>query len=276
MSAILEPDAILTPIARLALPDGDAMTNRAQRDLDYIAALQIDSAETYDAAAEEAKAINKRIKELEDQKKALVAPFTAGLTAVRALFDGPVRLLDMAKTTLAGKMLDYRREQERIAKAEQARRDALIAQERAEREAAARKAAEESEAKQAEAMRLADAGDIASAEQAIVQAEAMAAQATAIATEAAVITAPRVAPAVAKVTGVSTAKTVDFEVSDKLALLEHIVHQARNSIAAGMDPLDLVDVNNKHLRALVRISGVNTRIPGVRVFEVESMRFARS
>jgi hypothetical protein len=72
---------------------------------------------------------------------------------------------------------------------------------------------------------------------------------------------------VPKVSGVSTRTTVDFEVADLLALVQHI----------GSHPelLQLLQVDSVKLRAYVKSLGMSTKLPGVRVFEKQTLASGR-
>jgi uncharacterized protein YhaN len=250
------------------------IVNRAQQSLDFIRALVVDSPEAYSEAASEALAINRKIHALDEQKAGLVRPFNEGLKRVRAMFDRPTDLLGQAKKILADKMLQYQRDEAAKRQAEQSRLDAIAAQQRAAAAEAARQAQAAADEAQAEARRLQEAGDAAAAQAAEDRSEAMAQQAQATLTESAVITAPVVSKTVVKVSGISSAKTIDFEVENKIRLLTFIVTQSEK-VVGGIDLTDLVTIDSKSMRAFMRISGLNTKLPGVRVFESETMRVAR-
>ena len=89
-------------------------------------------------------------------------------------------------------------------------------------------------------------------------AEAQAAMVT-----AAVVSMPVAAQAPAKVSGISTSKTMDYEVEDLHALVVHV--------AAHPELISLLMADSVKLRAQVRATGMNTKLPGVRVFEKRSM-----
>lgn len=173
-------------------------------------------------------------------------------------------------------------ERERLAKeqAEQERiaREAVEAAQQAQREALAAQQAQEQAQRDAEAAAL--RGDQAAqlaaeqvqlaAQQAQTNAEAEAAQQAAAAHQAAseasataqtaeVLSMPVAVVAPAKVSGISTSKTMDFEVTDLHALICHV---AENPRLIGLLVPDAVK-----LRAQVRATGMHTNLPGVRVFE---------
>jgi hypothetical protein len=90
-----------------------------------------------------------------------------------------------------------------------------------------------------------------------------AADAHAIATTAEVITMPLSVPEKQKVSGISTSKTVDFEVASLHELVKHV--------AAHPELISLLQADSVKLRAYVRGLGMNCQLPGVRVFEKKTL-----
>ena len=80
---------------------------------------------------------------------------------------------------------------------------------------------------------------------------------------AAVTTAPVLPFTKARAAGTSIAKSVDYKVTDKLALARHI--------ATHPDLINLLMVDDVKLRAYVRGLGLNTNLPGVSVFEKKTL-----
>ena len=74
---------------------------------------------------------------------------------------------------------------------------------------------------------------------------------------------PVAVQAPAKVSGISTSKTVDFEVVDLHALIKHV--------AAHPELITLLMADSVKLRAQVRATGMNTALPGVRVYQKATM-----
>ena len=198
---------------------------------------------------------------------------------------------------------DRRREAEALAAAERQRleAEARAIQERAEaeRQALARAEAERVAAAQAEQRRLADevaaaaaAGNAAAAaaaeaearvarEKAAVEAaeatrmrdaaaQAAALEVAAVQNVAAVIVAAPSAAAPIKVSGLSTSKTMDFEVIDIAALIRDIASR----LDAQPELANLLVADSVKLRAYVKALGVNTKLDGVRVFEKKGLRAA--
>lgn len=259
----MSTDNILAPVASLTLPDSVQLTSRAQSALAFIQSFQIDSAETYGLAADELKAIKARSNQIEDQRTGITGPINTALKAINNLFRGPADLLSQAEKTLKSKMLDWDREQERIAAEARRKAEEAVAAERRrlEAEAVARQREAEEQARAAAAA--AAAGDAQAAS--IAQANAQRAQAEAqVAAETSqMVIAPVVTIAPTKAAGISTSKKVDFEVVDLHALIKHV--------AAHPELLALVRSDDVKLRAYVKGLGMACALPGVRVFEERVM-----
>ena len=71
------------------------------------------------------------------------------------------------------------------------------------------------------------------------------------------------APAPPAVKGISTSTNVDFEVNDLHALVKHV--------AAHPELINLITADSVKIRAYVRGLGMATNLPGVRVFEKQTM-----
>lgn len=82
-----------------------------------------------------------------------------------------------------------------------------------------------------------------------------------------VVAAPAVVAEPAKVTGISMRTSIDFEVVDLLALVQHI--------AAHPELIGLVVPDSVKLRAYVRSLGTAAALPGVKVFGKSSMAASR-
>jgi uncharacterized membrane protein YqiK len=87
--------------------------------------------------------------------------------------------------------------------------------------------------------------------------------AAAMRSEASVISAAVTHISVAKASGISAKSTVDFEVTNLQALVQHI--------AANPALISLVMADSLKLRAYVRGLGMNAALPGVRVFQKRSL-----
>lgn len=153
-----------------------------------------------------------------------------------------------------------RAEQKRLAEAAAAQK-ALDDAAASARSAKARKeAAEKAEAQRIENERLAAE----QAEQRRLASEKAEQEASALETTAAVITAQPVAAPVVRVTGISKRTVIDCEVTDKAALMNHI-------LTVRPDLLELVTFDDAKLKAIARIAGTRTAIPGLRVFDKASL-----
>ena len=67
----------------------------------------------------------------------------------------------------------------------------------------------------------------------------------------------------AKAAGTSIAKTVDYEVVSLIDLVKHV--------AANPDLISLLSFDSTKMRGYVKGLGLNTKLPGVRVFEKRTM-----
>lgn len=221
---------------KIERPTAAALGKGAASALALVEAFEVVDQPSLDLAGEELRAIKERAAKLDAQRKAITKPMDEAKAAVMDLFRGPIDILQRAESILKGKVLTYQRDQE--AKAAEARRAAEAAaqaeRERLEREAAA----------------LVEQGR--TGEAAVVE------------TVAAMVVAP--APAVeapAKVQGLSTRSTVDFEVVDLVALVKHIAEHP--------ELINLVAADSVKLRAYVRGLGMACNLPGVKVTEKQSI-----
>ena len=297
----------LTKIKALSLPDTAAVTRGAIGALRMAETFVITTNDDYEMAAGELGAIKRKINQLEAQRTAITGPINLGLKLINALFKGPMGTLESAESTWKRNMLSYTDEQERIAREERRVAEQAAAAERqriedearrveqaaqAERQRLAREESERQAAAQAEQNRLstqavaaAAGGNAAAAAAAQAQAEesrqtealasaqaaeraaqaeaAAAAEAEALRIQAQVVSAPVVQMATARAAGTSVSKTMDFEVNDLLALIRHI----------GENPalINLVMADSIKLRAYIKSLGLNSALPGVRVFEKRTM-----
>jgi chromosome segregation ATPase len=256
---VSKPDNILAPIAALTLPDSSSLTARAQATLDFIESLPIVNAEDYNLAADELKAIKAKANKLEEQRTAITGPMNAALRGVNALFKAPGELLEKAERILKTKMLDWDREQERIAAEARRKAEMEAAAERKRLEAEAAERQRVADAEAAAAAAAAAKGDEQAAQLAQANAERAAAEAQTAAFEAQVVIAAPIATVRAAATGISTAKKIDFEVTDTLALIKHVAEHPELA--------SLVTVDSVRLRAYVKGLGLACKLPGVRVFE---------
>jgi DNA polymerase III gamma/tau subunit len=253
------------------------LTGQAQRALSGAEDFTVDSDEMLEAAGDDLRSIKALQKNVEAQRTTITAPLNQVLRAVNDLFRPATQYLEQAEVKLKGAMLTYTTEQQR--RAEEARRRAeelarqereRLAAEQRRQEQIAREAAQAAERAAKEAAEAAARGDAEAAaaaqEQARVQAEAAEqanTEAQAAEVTAAVVSMPvAVAPA-ARVSGISTSKSVDFVVENLHALVQHVAEHP--------ELITLLMVDSVKLRSQVRATGMNTRLPGVRVFVKQSM-----
>jgi hypothetical protein len=234
--------AELTPITiTVEHPTAAALARPGAAALELVEAFAVVDDATYTLAGEELQAIQKRAATLDAQRKVITKPMDDAKRAVMDLFRAPVETLEQAAGILKRKMLEYSTEQQRKAREQQLAAERAAQQERERLEA-------EAQALKAEGR----AGEAAVKEQ----------------VAAMVVAAPAPVPAAApKVAGVKTTTTVDFEVVDLLALVQHVAQHP--------ELVNLIVADSTKLRAYVRGLGMATALPGVRVFEKNGIAAAR-
>lgn len=250
---------------------------QAQRALTNASDFTVDSDDMLEVAAVDLRAVKTLQKKVEEQRTSITGPLNQAVKAVNDLFRAPAQYLQDAESTLKASMLTYTTEQERLAaearrKAEELariERERLEAQQR-EQERIAREASEAAARAAQEAADLAAKGDTQAAAAAQQQAQEQAqaaeqaeAEAQASASTAAVMSMPVAVPAPARVSGISTSKTVDYVIEDLHALVRHVAEHP--------ELITLLMADSVKLRAQVRATGMNTKLPGVRVFQKSTM-----
>ncbi len=229
-----------TQTVMIERPDTAQLTKTADAARLMVESFEIVDASTYELAGEELTSIKRKAAQLEEQRKAITKPLDDAKKAVMDLFRGPTDLLAKAEAILKSKMLDYSQEQRRIA------HEAQLAAERAA---------------QAERDRLA-------AEAAALAAEGRAGEAMVKQQVAEmIVAAPPAVAEPAKVAGVSTRTSVEFEVVDMHALVK--------AVAERPELLQLLAVDSVKLRAYVKGLGLACQLPGVRVFEKATLAASR-
>ncbi|MCZ4315135.1 hypothetical protein O4H66_17145 [Comamonadaceae bacterium G21597-S1] len=250
---------------------------QAQRALSNAADFTVDSDDMLEVAAVDLRAVKALQKRVEEQRTSITGPLNQAVKAVNDLFRAPAQYLLDAEGKLKGAMLTYTTEQQR--RAEEARRKAeeaariereRLAAEQREQERIAREAALAAQRAAQEAADLAAKGDAQAAAAAQAQAaeqakaaEQASAQAQATEMASAVVSMPAEVAAPARVTGISTSKSVDFVVEDLHALVRHVAEHP--------ELITLLMADSIKLRAQVRATGMNTKLPGVRVFQKQTM-----
>lgn len=305
-----EAENLFAPLVALTPPDEGRIQKRAQSFLSMVNTMTVDSDQDYELAAGELKGIKGAWATMETDRTSFTGPLNKVLDALNARFQPHLKTLKAAEQIIKDKMLGYTAAQERItAEARRKAEDAAAAErkrladearaiEQAAVNEARRIAAIEQQriaAEQAEARRLekieADAraaGDAEAARIAQENAAAQRAQVAALAAQtareaeqrqqatalevaaienvAAVTVAAPVAVAQVKVSGVSSAKSYDFEVVNLLEVIQHV--------ATHPELVSLLEVDSTKMRALVKSLGMNTKIPGLRVFVKSTLRAA--
>lgn len=283
----------LSEIRSLAIPDESALSSGASAAVRMAEAFTIENDDDFAMAAEELRAIKAKGKQLEEKRVSLVEPLNKVVKAINDLFRGPIGALTSAEGTFKSRMVEYSTQKERKAAEERRAAQAAVeaeqrrlreqaeqieAEARARQRVADEEAARVAAAARAEAERLQREGDEAAAAKVREKAEAARAEAARVAEQeaqttnaqiaavqatAAVITAPAFDTRAPTVKGISTAKSVDFEVTDLLALVKHI--------AAHPELLSLVRADDVKLRAYTRGLGMACALPGVRVSEKSTL-----
>lgn len=284
----------LTAIQSLQVPDEATVSAGPQRALAMAQSFVIETQDDYALAADELKAVKSKYKLLDEKRTGLVKPLNDVVKGINDLFRAPLAALEQAEACLKGSMLGYSREQERIAAEARRVAEAEAAAERQRLEAEARAIAEaererqriadeaarterlrlEAEAKAAyeagdafkaaEALRLAEESAALKRAQDDAAAQAAAQAEAAIRATAQVVTAAAVAPAIAKVQGISSAKSVDFEVNDLLALVQHVAQHP--------ELIGLLKSDDTKIRSYVKGLGMACKLPGIHVFEKTTLR----
>lgn len=220
----------------IAAPTQQTLSRGATAALTLVNEFEVVDAATFEIAADELKGIKAKSAALEDHRKTITGPLDAAKKAVMDLFRGPLDMLGQAEGILKGKMLTYQQAENR--KAEEARLQAE------------RIAREQREKLEAEARALAEQGR--TGEAAVKEQVAQM-----------VVAAPVAAPAAPAVKGISTSTTIDFEVADLHALVKHI--------AAHPELINLITADTVKIRAYVRGLGMATNLPGVNVFQKQTL-----
>ena len=222
-------------VLKVKRPD-DALFKQGTYLLDLAEDYEISTPELAEAAAHDLKAVKALVKQIEEKRTSITQPINQALREVNALFKPPKEYLKRAEVLLKAKLLEYQTEQDRIARELQAEADALARKEREKLERRAAKAAAKGKAEKAEAL-------------------SQVAETTA---------APVIKSAAPKVAGVVRRETWKAEVTDQLALIQHIVND-RN------DLLYLVKIGQAALNDLARTHKDDLDLPGVEVVKEASI-----
>lgn len=240
-----------------------ALTELADKALAIVQSIVIDSPEMYEEAGFELAQIKSKLADLEAKRTSVSKPLNDALKAHNAIFAAPRETLERAEKALKTGMLNWQEKVER--EAEEARRKAEE-DARIQREAEERRAAELR--RQSEAL-LAQAAEAAPEQQEalVAQAELVEQHANIAQETASVVIARPIFAAPARASGTSTRKVWKGEVTDKLALIQHIAAHA----AQHPDLLALLDVNESKVNARAKSLEQHLNLPGVRAYEERSL-----
>ena len=222
-------------------PSAAALARGPEAALAMVESFDVNSPETFELASEELRSTKARLSKLEDQRKSITRPMDEAKAAVMDVFRSPVELLTRVESIWKSKMLAYQQEEQRKAEALRLEAEKAAQEERQRLESEAKKLEEEGRSGEAEVKRT--VADM-------------------------VVAAPAPAPAVPAAKGISTTTTVYFEVTDLLELVKHI--------AAHPELINLVATDTVKLRAYVKGLGLACNLPGVRVFNKQTMAARRA
>lgn len=260
-------DAV-APLVAAAQSQEEEIAQRAAEIVAAAQALQVKDAATFQRADEmiaDLKAQKKRIVDFFAQMKASAYKAWKDICDKESAYTKP---LDEAITTVGQRYYSFKKEEERKAAEERARRE-REAQER-ERERL-RKEAEERAAEarrlEEEALRAASRDE---AQELAAQAEETKAAAEQLNLEAATVQAPVIpitSPVLATPTKNSTRENWTCEVTDKMALIK--------AVAAGKVSHEALEPNMVYLRARAKADKQTLMVPGVRVYDAGSVAAGR-
>lgn len=269
-------------------PEGQVLVAEANKSLQLVGAIAIDSPAMFQEANTELQAIKSKARSLDAQRDDLVRPLNEVVRKINALFKPAIEVLGQAETQLKGSMLTYQNQEEEKAREEQRRRDEAVRlererlqreadererQARAEREEADRQARSREAEERRQAQELRRQGDEqAAAERERVAAEErrraeheasqraaeQAAQADADRQTAEVMSAPQVVQDVPKVAGLAKSKLWSAE----LTSIDEVIKAAAEGNALAKS---ILTIDEKVLRSHARSMKASLKIPGIRV-----------
>ena len=227
-----ETDLVVLNIKR---PD-EAMFKRSKDILELARGWEIATPEGAVLAGEDLKAVKRLAKQVNEKRLAITRPINEGLKEVNAFLRPAKDLLADAEQLLKAKILKFQTDQDRIARELQAELDAEAREERERLERMAAMAETLDRPEKAEELR----------------------------EEAEIQTAPIIQSAAPKIAGVSVRKTWKAEITDKGALLRHIVEERP-------DLLGIVSISQSALNDLARLHKEELNFPGVKASEEASI-----
>ncbi len=211
----------------VARPD-EALFNQSKNLMKLAESYKITSPEMAINAGDDLKAVKALAKQIEDKRTSITKPLNQALREVNALFKPAKNWLKKAEGSIKGKMLEFQREQDRIARELQAKVDEEARKERIRLEKKAADAELVKEPERAEVLR----------EQAEIH------------------EAPVIVSTAPKLEGIATRKTWKAEVTDKLLFVQHVAEK-RN------DLLGLINIDQSALNAQARSLKDALDIPGI-------------
>lgn len=221
---------------KTAHPSAAVLAKGAEAAFALVNAFQVNDQATYELAADELKAIKGRYSSLEDQRKSVTVHMDNAKKAVMEIYRAPLEMLSSAEAILKKKMLTYQQDEQR--KANEAR-------------LAAERAAEEERARvRAESEKLLAEGRVAEA--------AVKEQVASL-----VIAAPVAVAAAPSAKGISTSTTVDIEITNLIDLVKHVAQHP--------ELISLLAADQVKVRGYVRGLGMQCNLPGVRVFQKQTL-----
>ena len=219
----------------VARPD-EALFNQSKNLMKLAESYKITSPEMAINAGDDLKAVKALAKQIEDKRTSITKPLNQALREVNALFKPAKNWLKKAEGSIKGKMLEFQREQDRIARELQAKVDEEARKERIRLEKKAADAELVKEPERAEVLR----------EQAEIH------------------EAPVIVSTAPKLEGIATRKTWKAEVVNKLLFVKHVAEK-RN------DLLGLIEINQSALNAQARSLKDGLDIPGIKAVIEETL-----
>ena len=222
-------------VLKVKRPD-EALFRSSESMLGHARSWEITTPETAIQAGGDLKAVKTLAKQVNSKRLAITKPLNDALKEVNALFRPAQISLTNAEELLKSKILAYQNDQDRFARALQAKADATARKEQEKLEKRAAKAEAKGKTEKAEVLR-----QVAEAQ-----------------------TAPVIQSAAPKLAGVARRVTWKAEVTDKLALIMHIVEERR-------DLMRLIKIDQAALNAEARHLKEKLNLDGVEVSEETSI-----
>ena len=187
----------------------------------------VDSNASFEVAADELKAIKSKIKELDSDRKAITKPLDETKKRIMDLYRKPLAFLTQAETYLKRSMLSFQQEQEKLRRAEEAKRQELARKEQERLQKRADQAAASGKSEKAEMLQ----------------------------EQADTVPTPMVYASKPQTSGISTRKTWYAEVTDSKALLQAVLD--------GRAPISVVSINMQVLNKMAVALKNEMNYPGV-------------